>query len=35
VMRGKLIVHASDAKGNDKASEKTVELKSFPDMRRP
>jgi hypothetical protein len=35
VIRGKLTVHASDAKGKDRASEKTVEFKSFPDMRRP
>src|SRR5271165_56867 len=35
VIRGKLILHASDAKGNDRASEKIVELKSFPDLRRP
>ena len=35
VIRGKLTVHASDAKGNDRASEKAVELKSFPDLRKP
>ncbi len=35
VVRGKLTVHASDAKGNESASEKTVEFKSFPDMRKP
>ena len=35
VIRGKLTLHTSDAKGNDQASEKTVELKSFPDLRRP
>ncbi len=35
VIRGKLTLHSGDAKGNDRASEKTVELKSFPDMRRP
>lgn len=35
VIRGKLTVHASDAKGTDKTSEKTVEFKSFPDMRKP
>jgi len=35
VIRGKLTLHASDAKGNDQASEKTVELKSFPDLRHP
>ena len=35
VMRGKLTLHAADAKGVEHASEKTVEFKSFPDMRRP
>jgi hypothetical protein len=35
VIAGKLTMHATDAKGNATASEKTVELKSFPDMRRP
>jgi hypothetical protein len=35
VIRGKLTVHADDAKGNERATEKTVELKSFPDMRKP
>jgi hypothetical protein len=35
VIRGKLTLHASDAKGNGQASEKTVELKSFPDLRHP
>jgi len=35
VIRGKLTLHASDAKGKDTVSEKTVELKSFPDMRKP
>ncbi len=35
VIRGKLTLHASDANGNDRASEKTVEFKSFPDMRNP
>jgi hypothetical protein len=35
VIRGNLTLHASDAKGNDQASEKTVELKSFPDLRHP
>ena len=35
VIRGKLTLHASDAKGSDQASEKTVELKSFPDLRHP
>lgn len=35
VIRGKLTLHSSDAKGNAQASEKTVELKSFPDLRHP
>jgi hypothetical protein len=35
VVRGKLTLHAADAKGAEHASEKTVEFKSFPDMRRP
>ena len=35
VIRGKLTLHASDAQGNDRPSEKTVEFKSFPDMRNP
>jgi hypothetical protein len=35
VIRGKLTLHSGDAKGNDRATEKTVEFKSFPDMRRP
>lgn len=35
VIRGKLVLHASDAKSNDQASEKNVELKSFPDLRHP
>lgn len=35
IMRGKLTLHAADAKGAEQATEKTVELKSFPDMRRP
>ena len=35
VIRGKLTLHASDAKGNGHASEKTVEFKSFPDLRHP
>jgi len=34
VIRGKLTLHASDAKGKESASEKTVELKSFPDMSK-
>ena len=34
VIRGKLTVHNSDAKGVEQASQKTVEFKSFPDMRR-
>jgi len=35
VIRGKLTLHAADAKGVEHATEKTVELKSFPDMRKP
>lgn len=35
VLRGKLTMHTADAKGVDHASERTVEFKSFPDMRRP
>ena len=35
VIRGKLTLHTTDAKGADHASEKSVEFKSFPDMRRP
>ena len=35
VIRGKLTLHAADAKGTEQATEKTVELKSFPDMRHP
>jgi hypothetical protein len=36
VIRGKLTLHAGDAKGHEQASQKTVEFKSFPaDMRRP
>jgi hypothetical protein len=35
VIRGKLTLHASDAKGTERATEKTVEFKSFPDMKRP
>jgi hypothetical protein len=35
VIRGKLKVHASDSKGNEQASEKAVEFKSFPDLRKP
>ena len=34
VIRGKLTLHAGDAKGTERASEKTVEFKSFPDMKR-
>jgi hypothetical protein len=34
VLRGKLTVHTADAKGADHASERTVELKSFPETRR-
>ena len=33
VIRGKLTLHTGDAKGDEQASEKTVEFKSFPDMR--
>ena len=33
VLRGKLTLHKSDATGKDQASERTVEFKSFPDMR--
>jgi len=35
VIRGKLTLHAGDAKGNETANEKTVEFKSFPDLRKP
>ena len=35
VLRGKLTLHTADAKGVEHASEKTVEFKSFPDLRRP
>jgi len=35
VIRGKLTLHAGDAKGHEQASQKTVEFKSFPDMRKP
>jgi hypothetical protein len=34
VLRGKLTMHTADAKGADHASERTVEFKSFPDLRR-
>lgn len=34
VIRGKLTLHTTDAKGVERATEKTVELKSFPDMSR-
>lgn len=34
VLRGKLTMHTADAKGTDHASERTVEFKSFPDLRR-
>jgi hypothetical protein len=34
VLRGKLTMHTTDAKGADHASERTVEFKSFPDLRR-
>ena len=32
VLSGKLMLHKSDAVGKDQASERTVELKSFPDI---
>jgi hypothetical protein len=35
VMRGKLTLHSADAKGVEHAGERTVEFKSFPDMRLP
>jgi hypothetical protein len=35
IIRGRLTLHTSDAKGNGQASEKTVEFKSFPDLRHP
>jgi len=34
VIRGKLTLHSTNAKGVEQATEKTVELKSFPDMSR-
>jgi len=34
VLRGKLTLHSADAKGQDHPSERTVEFKSFPDLRR-
>jgi len=34
VLKGKLTMHTADAKGADHASERTVEFKSFPDLRR-
>jgi hypothetical protein len=34
LLRGKLTLHTADAKGADHASERTVEFKSFPDLRR-
>jgi len=34
VLSGKLTLHKSDAKGKEQASERTVEFKSFPDMRQ-
>lgn len=34
VLRGKLTMHTADAKEADRASERTVEFKSFPDLRR-
>jgi hypothetical protein len=35
MIRGKLTLHSADAKGAEHASERTVEFKSFPDMRIP
>jgi hypothetical protein len=35
VIRGKLTMHTTDAKDADHGSERSVEFKSFPDMRRP
>jgi hypothetical protein len=35
VIRGKLTLHATDAKGNESASERIVEFKLFPDLRHP
>ncbi len=32
VLNGKLTMHKSDATGHDEANERTVELKSFPDV---
>ena len=34
LLRGKLTLHTADAKGADHATERTVEFKSFPDLRR-
>lgn len=34
VIRGKLTLHTADAKGADHPSERMVEFKSFPDLRR-
>jgi hypothetical protein len=34
ILRGKLTLHTADAKGVEHASERTVEFKSFPDLRR-
>lgn len=33
VLNGKLMMHKTDAKGNEQASERTVDLKSFPDAQ--
>jgi hypothetical protein len=35
VIRGQLTLHNADAKGAEQSSQRTVEFKSFPDMRRP
>jgi hypothetical protein len=35
VIRGKLTLHATDAKGYESASERIVEFKLFPDLRHP
>ena len=35
VIRGKLTLHSADANGVEHGSERTVEFKSFPDMRLP
>jgi hypothetical protein len=35
VIRGKLTLHATDAKGDESVSERIVEFKLFPDLRHP